>query len=957
MTLYVTKPLSADALKVLAGLELSSKKIPLKCVDAKCAELEEQASLLSYAGVLLVGEDDVGLWDPVAILQVLLGPAKNEVFQDPKKIFQESDLASEISRLVRNDRRKGLARAEDMCSPYISGNNISIADLCLWVDAESSFGDPALALDYPKLGVWKGLMEKSHAVKGMKARLVKLQGESGQQNEKSKAKETVIVDAREIEAARKAWKLGPSSLRKPFRPSHPVLPSEDKSVRNVLITSALPYVNNVPHLGNIVGCVLSADVFARFCRLRGYRTLYICGTDEYGTATETKALEMGLTPKEVCDKYNAIHRDVYEWFGIEFDHFGRTTTEQQTRVAQEIFWDLHEHGYLLEDSMEQLHCENCNRFLADRFVEGTCPKCAFDDARGDQCDKCGNLVNAVELISPRCKICRSPPKVKSSKHLFLDLPKLEDSLGQWLNKESDKWSSNAKVIAQSWVKDGLKPRCITRDLKWGTPVPMENYTDKVFYVWYDAPIGYLSITHCYTEHWEKWWKNPDDVELFMFMGKDNVPFHSVIFPSCLLGTRRNWTLVNRLCATEYLNYEDGKFSKSRGQGVFGDQAAELGFPADLWRFYLMAVRPETHDSVFNWLDLQSRANFELLNNLGNFINRVLSFLEKNFGGVVPEMELSEENAVAAARVQKLLESYVDLFEKVKLRDALRVVLAVSKVGNQLMQASKPWVLIKGDEAMRKDAGSLIGFCANIVCLLGSMLHPFMPGTSKEIFNQLNASEDLMCIDGKFTCCIPPGHKIGKPVPLFQKIEAAQIEEFRQRFAGTPAPAGGSGDSKAAKQPNSAGKPSSDTVQELTEAVAKQGNVVRDLKAKKSEKSLIDAEVKKLLDLKKQLADAQNTSPPATSSSSKNSPDRSDVGKGSEKTPERKTDPVAVNLLSEAVTKQGNVVRDLKASKADKTLIDAEVKKLLDLKKQLAEASGSPVEATKGNDSKKKKGKK
>ncbi|XP_061335975.1 methionine--tRNA ligase, cytoplasmic isoform X3 [Pezoporus flaviventris] len=501
----------------------------------------------------------------------------------------------------------------------------------------------------------------------------------------------------EIAAAADAWARGAAALPKPWQPQKPVLPVE--GMRNVLITSALPYVNNVPHLGNIIGCVLSADTFARYCRLRNWNTLYVCGTDEYGTATETKAVEEGLTPQEICDKYNAIHTDIYRWFDISFDCFGRTTTPSQTTIAQDIFQRLLERGFLLQDTVEQLRCEGCQRFLADRFVEGTCPFCNYEEARGDQCDKCGKLINAVELKSPQCKLCRGVPVVKPTQHLFLDLPKLEQRLEAWLEQSwaTGDWTANARYITRSWIRDGLKPRCITRDLKWGTPVPLDGFRDKVFYVWFDAPIGYLSITANYTNQWERWWKNPQQVELYNFMAKDNVPFHSVIFPCSLLGADDNYTLVNHLIATEYLNYEDGKFSKSRGLGVFGDMAKDTGIPADIWRFYLLYVRPEGQDSAFSWSDLMLKNNSELLNNLGNFINRAGMFVCKFFGGTVPSMVLTPDDKRLLARVTLELRQYHQLLEKVRIRDALRCILSISRHGNQYIQVNEPWKRIKGDE--------------------------------------------------------------------------------------------------------------------------------------------------------------------------------------------------------------------------------------------------------------------
>ncbi|KAG5896435.1 hypothetical protein JTB14_022514 [Gonioctena quinquepunctata] len=311
--------------------------------------------------------------------------------------------------------------------------------------------------------------------------------------------EETVVSAEELQAAQKAWQSDISQLSKLRESKGSVLPVSGE--RNVFITSALPYVNNIPHLGNIIGCVLSADVFARYSRLCNNNTLFICGTDEYGTATETKALEEGLSCQEICDKYYSIHRQAYKWFNISFDHFGRTSYPEQTQICQKMFLELNDNGFMFTDSVEQLHCENCNRFLADRFVEGGCPNlgCTYEDARGDQCDKCGKLVNAVELKNPRCKICGNTPKLKSSNQFFIDLPKLEPLIHHWVKISAPGWSNNAQVIARSWLKEGLRPRCITRDLKWGVPVPIDGYRSKVFYVWFDAVIGYLSISKAYTK--------------------------------------------------------------------------------------------------------------------------------------------------------------------------------------------------------------------------------------------------------------------------------------------------------------------------------------------------------------------------------------------------------------------------------------------------------------------------
>ena len=318
-----------------------------------------------------------------------------------------------------------------------------------------------------------------------------------------------------------------------------ILPQPGK--RNILITSALPYVNNVPHLGNIIGCVLSADVYARYCRLAGHNAIYICGTDEYGTATETKAREEGKTCQEICDHYHRLHAQIYEWFDIDFDKFGRTTTPKHTEITHEIFNSLKEQGNTYEDTIEQLYCEGaCKTPLADRMVRGGCHHegCGYDDAKGDQCDKCGKLINAVELINPTCTTCGSTPVKKSSEHIFINMPQIQPTLEEWVaeRKVKGKWSANSISFTDAMLKKGLIGRCIPRDLQWGSSVPVEKFADKVFYVWFDAPIGYISITANYTDEWRQWWQNDEEVQLYQFMGKDNLTFHTLMFPCTIIGT-------------------------------------------------------------------------------------------------------------------------------------------------------------------------------------------------------------------------------------------------------------------------------------------------------------------------------------------------------------------------------------------------------------------------------------
>jgi len=560
--------------------------------------------------------------------------------------------------------------------------------------------------------------------------------------------------------------------------------------RNVLITSALPYVNNVPHLGNIIGCVLSGDVFARFCRLRGHNTIYICGTDEYGTATETKAMEEKTTPQAVCDKYFVLHRDIYQWFDIEFDHFGRTSTAEQTQIAQDIFQKCDANGWVTNACVQQLWCCGCERFLADRFVEGTCPFCTFADARGDQCDKCGKLLeSATTLVDPKCKTCGNTPQEKTSSHLFLDLQNLTPHLEEWVNTSSKKgeWSSNSLATTRAWLADGLKPRSITRDMKWGTPVPKEGFRDKVFYVWFDAPIGYLSITANYTKEWRQWWKNPDNVELYQFMGKDNVPFHCVVFPSTLLGANDGYTLLHHISTTEYLQYENGKFSKSRGVGVFGDNARDTGIPAAVWRYYLLINRPEQSDAPFDWTDFAAKNNAELNNNLGNLLLRSLAFVKSKFAGIIPEAgPLTAEESAFVAETDSKVKQYITALEHVKIKDGLKLVMLISSSGNEFMQRQKPWVLFDSAPARCR---TVLNILCNLAYVLGTLLRPYMPSATDAICNQMNlpvpTHGSLKLEDGIGFAPnrLPFLHEIGDPRPIFRHISDDEVVQNRARFSG------------------------------------------------------------------------------------------------------------------------------------------------------------------------------
>jgi methionyl-tRNA synthetase len=545
-------------------------------------------------------------------------------------------------------------------------------------------------------------------------------------------------------------------------------------MKKILITSALPYVNNIPHLGNLIQ-VLSADVFARYCRLTGHETLYVCGTDEYGTATETKALEEGITPKELCDRYYRIHADVYSWFQISFDHFGRTSTPKHTEITQHIFTKLDENGYISAKTIEQAYCEHCSRFLADRFVRGTCPHCGYTEARGDQCESCGKLLDPMELVEPRCGTCGTPPVVRESDHLYINLPKLLPLLTEWMDKAAREghWARNAVKMTEAWIRDGLQERGITRDLKWGIPVPKDGYRNKVFYVWFDACIGYVSITANLIEDWESWWRKPEEVKLVQFIGKDNIPFHTVIFPCSQLGTGEAWTMLSSMSSTEYLNYESGKFSKSQGIGVFGTDAVESGIPADVWRFYIFYTRPEKSDAVFTWKDFQEKVNGELIGNLANLVNRTLSFVTRYFPEGLPAAVADPDFWETVRSREKEISACL---EKVDLREAFRKLFLLSSFANKHLQDAEPWKLVKED---KEKTGALLRDLVYLVKDLAILVSPFLPQTAERIFSFLGLKPlswdrlgGLEGVDG-----------VKRPELLFKRLEDDEIEGYRRKFSG------------------------------------------------------------------------------------------------------------------------------------------------------------------------------
>ena len=571
-----------------------------------------------------------------------------------------------------------------------------------------------------------------------------------------------------------------------------------------LITAALPYVNNIPHLGNIIQS-LSGDVFARYCRSKGYDTLYICGTDEYGTATETKALEEKTDPRSLCDHYYKEHTNIYKWFNINFDKFGRTSNQQCTEITQGLFNDLDAAGLIKEHVNKQLFCPHCNMFLADRYVDGTCPKCGSTKARGDQCDECGSLLDPIELKEPKCHTCGSTPEVRETKHLYIDLPALSDKLNAWVEKASveGRWADNAINMTKAWIRDGLQERGITRDLKWGIPVPKAGYEDKVFYVWFNAPIGYISITKQLADElikegkqsfdWKSWWipseseeaKGKGKVDLFQFIGKDNIPFHTVIFPCTLLGSPHEWTKLHHMSSTEYLNYEDGKFSKSRGVGVFGSDAIETGIPADAWRFYIFYNRPEKQDYQFTWKDFMEKLNGELIGNLGNLVNRTLLFVNKYYEGKIPEAPVDEE---LWAQVKELEKKATEYLEWAELKDAFRTMFEISDICNKKFQATEPWKARTENPAL---ADSLIHNLCYVIKDLMIMMNPYMPQYTQKIMSYFGKTIE----EKKVGMETKPGYTwadlgvteglttVGPTEVFFKPLDQKTMLAFREKFGG------------------------------------------------------------------------------------------------------------------------------------------------------------------------------
>lgn len=558
----------------------------------------------------------------------------------------------------------------------------------------------------------------------------------------------------------------------------------------ILITSALPYVNGVPHLGHLVGCLLPSDVYARYMRMMGHEVLYVCGTDEHGTPSEVGAAKEGMDVADYCLKYHNRHKEAYDAFNLSFDYFGRTSSEQNREITYHIFEQLDKNGLIEEESIKQIFSIDDNRFLPDRYVTGTCPHCGYDKARGDQCENCTKVLDPTELINPRSTISGSTNlEVRETKHLFLNLPKLEKQLAEWVKSKEPFWPDVAYSIAQKWLKEGLRPRCITRDLKWGFPVPKKGFEDKVFYVWFDAPIGYLGITKQWADekpgerNWKDWWLDAKDVYYVQFMGKDNVPFHSISFPATLLGTGENWTKVDYLKGMSYLTFEGGKFSKSEQRGVFAEDAVKE-FPADYWRYWLISNAPEASDSSFTFDLFVGVVNKDLNGVLGNFVSRVMKMTASKIGAEVPAGgEMTEVEEKLIADLQEKADNYCKYMEGLEFKKAMNELRAIWVDGNNYISVTEPWTVIKTDPAR---AAAILRVCLNLIRIYALLSAPVMPETSAKILAKfgLNAA-DMPVLKGfnaaKEIEALQPGHKFEVGDTLFERIAPEKTEELKAKY--------------------------------------------------------------------------------------------------------------------------------------------------------------------------------
>ena len=567
----------------------------------------------------------------------------------------------------------------------------------------------------------------------------------------------------------------------------------------ILITSAIPYINGIKHLGNLVGSQLPADLYARYMRARGHEVLFLCATDEHGTPAELAAAKAGKPVDEYCAEMWQVQKDLSDGFGLSFDKFGRSSSPQNHRLTQHFAGRLADAGLIEEVSEEQVYSNADGRFLPDRYIEGTCPNCGYDRARGDQCENCTKQLDPTDLIDPRSAISGSTDlEVRKTTHLFLKQRSMRPQLQEWIDSKTD-WPVLTTSIAKKWLNDGdgLQDRGITRDLDWGVPVKKgeedwPGMEGKVFYVWFDAPIEYIACAKEWTDargaddaEWERWWrtdKGADDVRYVQFMGKDNVPFHTLSFPATIIGSGEPWKLVDYIKSFNYLNYDGGQFSTSQGRGVFMDQALSI-LPADYWRWWLLSHAPENSDSEFTWENFQSSINKDLADVLGNFVSRVTKFCRSKFGEKVPEGGTwGEEESALIQRLESGLRAYEAHMEAIEVRKAASELRALWVAGNEYLQTAAPWTAFKEDP---ERAAAVIRLALNLIRIYAVISAPFIPNASAKMLSAMNTLDTDWPGDvEKAVEALSGGHAFTVPDNLFDKISDEAREDWQARFAGT-----------------------------------------------------------------------------------------------------------------------------------------------------------------------------
>jgi methionyl-tRNA synthetase len=544
-----------------------------------------------------------------------------------------------------------------------------------------------------------------------------------------------------------------------------------KNYKRYLITAALPYANGPVHLGHLAGVYVPSDIYVRYLRQRNRDVIFVCGSDEHGVPITLKAKNENVTSQDIVDRYHSMNKKAFTDFGISFDIYSRTTSEEHKRTASEFFKELYNKGEFLEKTTKQYFDTEAQQFLADRYITGTCPKCNNDGAYGDQCEACGTSLNATDLIHPKSTLSGSTPELRDTLHWFLPLDKYEPWLKDWILNQNKHWKANVYGQCKSWLDAGLQPRAVSRDLDWGIPVPVPGAEGKVLYVWFDAPIGYISATKELTPDWEKYWKD-EDTRLIHFIGKDNIVFHCIIFPS-MLKAEGSYILPENVPANEFLNLENDKISTSRNWAVWLHEYLEE-FPGkqDVLRYSLCANSPETKDNDFTWKDFQARNNNELVAVLGNFVNRALVLTQKYFDGKVPDQgELTELDRDIIAEMPKIKNRIESSLENFRLREALKYAMDFARLGNKYLADTEPWKLIKSDEEKVK---TILNISLQITANLSTVFECFLPDTSKKIRDILNI-EIIPWENAADSINLEPGHSINKPQLLFEKIEDAQID--------------------------------------------------------------------------------------------------------------------------------------------------------------------------------------